>query len=454
MEKKEKPLLTEKQETILKELAKNPNIKKTELGNLVGYKSKNSIWTTLRAIKKKCEKNEEVKKRVLELYPDFLKPREEQKTQQTMEKKVKPLLTEKQETILKELAKNPNIKKPALGKLAGFKNSYSIYRALKELKKKYEEDKKTKEAILKLYPDFLKPKEKKEKSCSPPLQNKKRNRKKRKGGELPPSQQKLLEILKKRNTISITDPETIKKLGYSSPKTIYNTISNIRIKCQKNADFKKQVLKIYPEFLTPQKKLSLSEKELQILQSLYLVTPPQTAYLSQTQVAKKFKCSQPIIFKEKEKALRKIAQSEEIKTKLEEIWPTFDQDRIIKEQYKISRSVKMPREDVEGIKDLISQFNSQENKTEKPKSPILTGIKNLEESIFSPYVSQCTEEQKAMLALRLGFINAPSTTETVAKLFNVEQQEVITLTKNCLQSVKSLLEEKPPQKKKGELRKS
>ena len=41
-----------------------------------------------------------------------------------------------------------------------------------------------------------------------------------------------------------------------------------------------------------------------------------------------------------------------------------------------------------------------------------------------------------MLALRLGYINAPATTETVAKLFNVEKQEVITLTKNCLKSVK------------------
>ena len=43
-------------------------------------------------------------------------------------------------------------------------------------------------------------------------------------------------------------------------------------------------------------------------------------------------------------------------------------------------------------------------------------------------------EQKAMLALRLGYINAPARTETVAQLFHVEEQEVITLTKNCLKS--------------------
>lgn len=34
-----------------------------------------------------------------------------------------------------------------------------------------------------------------------------------------------------------------------------------------------------------------------------------------------------------------------------------------------------------------------------------------------------------MLALRLGYFNAPTRTEVVAQLFNVEEQEVITLTK-------------------------
>ena len=53
-----------------------------------------------------------------------------------------------------------------------------------------------------------------------------------------------------------------------------------------------------------------------------------------------------------------------------------------------------------------------------------------------------------MLALRLGFINAPATTEIVAELFGVEQQEVITLTKNCLQSAKPTLTAKTYQKKK------
>ena len=72
---KEKSILTEKQEIMLKELAKNPNISGKELVKLTGYKNKNTIWTTLNILKNKCKTNKEVKEKVLELYPDFLNPK-------------------------------------------------------------------------------------------------------------------------------------------------------------------------------------------------------------------------------------------------------------------------------------------------------------------------------------------------------------------------------------------
>ena len=71
----EKPLLTEKQETLLKELAKNPNIPKKELAKILGYKNTNSIWTMLASLKNKCKTNEELKEKILKLYPDFLTPK-------------------------------------------------------------------------------------------------------------------------------------------------------------------------------------------------------------------------------------------------------------------------------------------------------------------------------------------------------------------------------------------
>ena len=587
---KEKPLLTEKQETILKELAQNPNISSEELRKKLKYQSISTLYSALYRIREKCQEDEKAKAKVLELYPDFLKPKEKVKEP----KKERPLLSEKEETILKGLATTPTIKKEELRELAGYKTLNSLLSAINRLKNKCKQNELVKEKVLELYPDFLTLKENKtlsesEKSLLLALQSSKTplpslqsiihntickskikvdkkiasiKRKSEKSAdfsqavltiypkffeqeeyisqfseqqlnlllvlkdhyEKPMTKQQIADTLNYKNKNNITSlwktikekvennekaksealaihpkflehkisfvkkkrkatkthkketltekqekiltalkqkskiQEIAEELNYKSANTVYATIYNIRKKCQESNTFKEEVLAIYPEFLIPKDKslseTSLSEKEIQVLQGLYLITPPQTTYLSQKELATMFQCQQPIISKIKEQALKKIAEQKEIQEELQKTWPTFNQDKTIKEQYKSSRSVKMPAEDVEGIKSFIRQFDIPENEVEKTDNPILTGIKNLEESIFSTYASLCTEEQKAMLALRLGFINAPSTTETVAKLFNVEQQEVITLTKNCLQSAKSSLKEKPLQKKKGELRKS
>ena len=74
-----KTLLTKKQKALLKELAKNPNITGKELVKLTEYKNINSIWTTLNKLKKKIKTNEELKAKVLELYPDFLTPKSKTK---------------------------------------------------------------------------------------------------------------------------------------------------------------------------------------------------------------------------------------------------------------------------------------------------------------------------------------------------------------------------------------
>ena len=328
-----------------------------------------------------------------------------------------------------------------------YKNKNNITSLWKTIKEKVENNEKAKSEALAIHPKFLEHK-------ISFVKKKRKATKTHKKEALTEEQEKILTALKQKSKIQ----EIAEELNYKSANTVYATIYNIRKKCQESNTFKEEVLAIYPEFLIPKDKslseTSLSEKEIQVLQGLYLITPPQTTYLSQKELATMFQCQQPIISKIKEQALKKIAEQKEIQEELQKTWPTFNQDKTIKEQYKSSRSVKMPGEDVEGIKSFIRQFDIPENEVEKTDNPILTGIKNLEESIFSTYASLCTEEQKAMLALRLGFINAPSTTETVAKLFNVEQQEVITLTKNCLQSAKSSLKEKPLQKKKGELRKS
>ena len=60
-EKQERPLLTKNQETLLIELANNPNISRKELAKLTEYKNQNSVLATLNTLKKRCETNEELK---------------------------------------------------------------------------------------------------------------------------------------------------------------------------------------------------------------------------------------------------------------------------------------------------------------------------------------------------------------------------------------------------------
>ena len=58
-----------------------------------------------------------------------------------------------------------------------------------------------------------------------------------------------------------------------------------------------------------------------------------------------------------------------------------------------------------------------------------------------------------MLALRLGYFNCPLDSKSISELFHVEEQEVIDLTKACLESAKSSLVPNNHQIKKRELRK-
>ena len=436
-EKKERPLLTKKQETVLIELAKNPNIPGTELVKLTEYKNISSIGSALNRLKKRCETTEELKEKILELYPDFLNPnsKKERKNKQTINQE-RPLLTKNQETLLKELAKNPNISRKELAKLTEYKNQNSVWTTLNTLKKRCETNEELKTKILELYPDFLAPKPKSEKKEKTLLTEK---------------QEILLKELAKNP--SIPGNELVKLTEYKNTRSIQATLSILKKRCKTNEELKTKVLELYPDFLNPKATQTqanvLTNQELQILQNIYLITPPKTSYITYEQLSSELHYCKSNIHHIINNTLEKIESTPEIKEEIQEIWPSFEQDKIIREHYKKRRSIKIPSQDLEKIKSFIRQYDIPENNIQEEKrNNILIGIHNLENSIFSPYVSKCTEEQKAMLALRLGFINAPATTEIVAELFGVEQQEVITLTKNCLQSAKPTLTAKTYQKKK------
>ena len=244
-EKKEKPLLNKKQETMLKELAKNPNITKKQLAEITGYKNQKTLYQTISILKKKCESNEELKTKVLELFPDFLTPKPKPEKKQP-EKQEKSLLTKRQEILLTELRKNPNIPKKELAEITGYKNQKTLYQTISILKKKCESNEELKEKVLVLFPDFLTPKPKPEK-------------------KQPEKQEK--SLLTKRQEILLTElrknPNIPKKqlaeiTGY---KNLYQTISILKKKCESNEELKEKVLELFPDFLTPKPKPERSNQK-------------------------------------------------------------------------------------------------------------------------------------------------------------------------------------------------
>ena len=234
---KEIPILSKKQERLLKELAKNPNITKKELAEIMGYKNPKTLYQAIFILKKKCETNEELKAKVLELYPNFLdsKPKQKRKKQQTL-KQERPLLTKKQEIILKELAKNPAIPKKELAKLTEYKNAHSLRQAIAMLKKKCETNEEVKAKSLELYPNFLdsKPKQKQQKSL------------------LTKKQEILLKELAQNPNIS--GKELVKLTGYKNKNTLWTTLNILKKRCKTNKEVKEKVLELYPDFLNPKPK--------------------------------------------------------------------------------------------------------------------------------------------------------------------------------------------------------
>lgn len=409
--------LTEEERKFLRALNNSEKTLPTlqKINTCIPCPSKREIDRKVIAIKNDCQQSEEIKQEVLELFPDFFERTE-----------FVSAFSDQQQKLLLALKKHYNqpITKQELAKELNYKNEASITILWKRIKKLVEENETAKKEALTIHPDFLEHEIK-----FPRIKREPQN-------TLTKMQEDLLKTLNETASAPLTEKELAEKTGYASAKTVSTTIGALKKKCQKNQEFKEIVLSIYPEFLTSKNNSSLTGQELQLLQNIYLITPPQTTYSNQEQLANQIQCSQSQISHIKTKALEKIDSNEKVQKELQKSWPTFEQDRALRENYRKAQSIKIPSEDLEGIKSFIRQFDIPENeiKTEETKNPILTGIKNLEESIFSPYVSKCTEEQKAMLALRLGYINAPARTETVAQLFNVEEQEVITLTKNCLKS--------------------
>lgn len=548
-EQTKKPLISKKQEELLKILTEHHEhpLTKEEIAKILGYKHNTSVYYNIKKLKELCNSSDKTKEYILAIYPKFLEkkrktPREKEKKQP----KERSLISKREKEILKTLNKHHEhaLTQEELSKILGYKHSSGLSKKIKKLRELCDSDEKAKTYILTIYPQFLEEKEKPQQETPP--------KKKEEPPLLNESQKELLKVLKKHHKDSLALKELVDETDYSSDKTLYQIMWNIKRKaknnpevkrmvleiypkffekkkrkrekkrkltiiqkqrkdllqilkeqhdnhltleqllpltsykqkkglkraiedtrkrCEKDIEFKNAVLEFYPEFLedensserkkeevldqTPETpKQDITERELTILQQIYQITPPNTTYSSQENIATRMNISLATVIRLKKKALDIIDQRKEVKEKILKKWPSFEEDRKIKENYRSQNSIKLKEKDIKEIQERITSQNIPRSKREyNHQEKILQGIINLEKSIFNSYVSKCTMNQKAMLALRLGYFNCPLDSKSISELFHVEEQEVIDLTKACLESAKSSLIPNNHQVKKRELRK-
>lgn len=108
----------------------------------------------------------------------------------------------------------------------------------------------------------------------------------------------------------------------------------------------------------------------------------------------------------------------------------------IRENFRKTNSITVTEKELERIREVARHQdipNTQKETSSKDK--LLKGIKSLDESVYKDYASLCTTEQKAMLALRLGFFNETIFgSSDIAELFHTTPEEVSLLTTECLKT--------------------
>lgn len=209
----------------------------------------------------------------------------------------------------------------------------------------------------------------------------------------------------------------------------------------KDENLKNYIYKMYPELDTDinERKIylensrirtdssSLSKIEMIVSEELYKDVTREV--LTSPALASKLHIKETSLSTIKSAALKKIKSNEE----LQKQYPTAESEKIIRKVSFKNNSVSVDEAEIYDIKDHVRAYDIPNNDIGNTKDNLLTGIKNLNNSIYKDYVELCTYEQKAILALRLGFFNNTIYgSKDIAELFNIKEDEVKLLTEQCL----------------------
>ena len=201
-------------------------------------------------------------------------------------------------------------------------------------------------------------------------------------------------------------------------------------KLRKNETLKREALTINPELVLTKNitgiSLTFTSMEVDFLQEFCLVKDNNLIYQSLEDIAKSLNLSKSIIEIARGSSKAKVIKNMIVGNNLDNLlWTNFTDEFITRDNFSHIKSININEECLKNIS--INNI----------KSTLNEGIKLLEKSIFKDYVSGCSEKEKIILALRLGFFNNRFfTSSEVANLLNVDENYVIDLTKDCLRNSK------------------
>ncbi len=400
----------------IKEIAEILNIKSTSL-----YSVKSHIFI-------KLNQDQNYKNKILEEYPNLYDDIEIQKNIPTIIPQEK---INRDVEILKYIYKPKSdgtyFSMEDISKLIDINISY-LYTSRNRILEKLNNSSNYKEQILDAYPELVDDIEKK--NNNPITKQKKISNEK-----INKDVQLLKYFYQPNPDGTYLSTQEIGKLLNITSKTASQNKYYILQKLNDRQKYKKLILAEYPELYNDiekkNNKVVFTEKEKEFADLLYTdntkIIEPKENY-----------CKKLNINSATFEILRNGVMTKLVKNKnLRKTYPNYEVENEIIEDYNNNKSIILSEQELLNIKHNSRKYDIPNNNKyidNDSNNNLMKGIRLLEESNYGDYISLCTYEQKAMIALKFAFFNNTSySTKYICNKFNVNSDELSILMKECLE---------------------
>lgn len=403
------PRLTLQEITVLSVLCdeNNKDLSEEETVEKAGIKSIRSLNNTKNRIYYKLNNSNYLKEIIMLIFENFdinlvAPPKEEDKDD-------KDTFTDEEIKMLKLLNDHYDLRNKDLAYLGEYKSDSSFSNKKYALFRKIAKSEILKSEVKSNYPDINMKKE-----------NHKTN--------LKDTNEQLLSLLNSHKNNPLSDEEMAAKLNLANTDS-YITIKNRLFKELRNDEtIKRWALTIYPELTVASKidgsSINFASDEIFFLQEFCLVRKNTLVYQSTEEISNKLSISYDDATNLRTSVTDKVVKNMIVGNDLDlVVWNNFLDEFITRDSSDMKRSVLIS--DFE-----LLMFKSNNN---NDKSNIIMGINNLENSIYADYAKKCTDLEKLILALRLGFFNKVFfSSYDISVLLKTSEMQIISLTKDCL----------------------